>query len=182
MAALVTGATPTLAAQDSPSETVRVRLVELDVLATDRNRKPVTDLTPDDLTVEFGQVRQPVALLERLRHLERDPTVRIGISGMDARNAGATVMSGGASRRLMVVIDRTSIERDRAASLRDDIVTFLERVLGPSDQVALFSFDGPTVVEQPFTSDLRQIERGVTRLLGRPPELNSRFVAESKAC
>ncbi len=163
-----------LFAQEPPAtafeDRLDVHLVQLDLLATDRQGRPVTDLTVDDLIVrESGRPRE-IALFER-HHAPRAtrlevPDARIHFQAPDGRTPRVT---GGAQPRWLVLLfDRVHVDlasrRQAEAAARELIASGL----GPGDQVAIATFNGTIHLEQNFTARRETLERALDRAFARP--------------
>ena len=84
--------TPPQGEQPRPSgvtERVQVRLVQVPILARDRQGRPVVDLTAEELTVKSGGDRKRVAFLDSMRPAAVDamplPEVRLSIDAPGGR-------------------------------------------------------------------------------------------------
>ena len=174
LTALALAASPLRAQQEQPvsafEERLDVHLVQLEFLATDRQGRPVTDLTAGDLVVKELGRRQELALFERHRtpaprRLD-PPDARIHFDGPDGQRPRVT---GGANPRWLVFLfdlvhNDLATRRDAREAARELIASDL----APGDQVAIATFDGSVHLEQNFTADRRILERALERAAARP--------------
>lgn len=146
-----------------PREVFRtsVDLVEIDVVALDRHGRPVLDLSTDDL--EIFEDGQPVALASfvalRWSEVISGPVpheVPAVVSAPDIAVAGNAHADEG--RLVLIVIDQ--ITPARFTRVRRLVGALLDG-LGPRDQVAMISNNGPRAYQVEFTSDHARIARAL---------------------
>ncbi|MCP4661309.1 MAG: VWA domain-containing protein [bacterium] len=155
-------AAATAAAQEERYfETVDVRVVNVEVIVTDKDGKPVTGLQRDDFELyEDGQL---VELTNFFAAEGREPTAA---GGGDAEVQQAAMGTGPATRRLNLVIfvdNLNASPRNRNAIL-DNLGEHLGERLDPRDRVMLVTYDGDVDVVEPFTDDKSLVLAGLERL------------------
>ena len=162
-----------LQAQEQPASAFQdrldVHLVQLDLLATDRQGRPVTDLTPDDLVVKEAGRRQEVALFER--HQAPEPRVelpdaRIHFDGPDGRRPRTI----GVAEPRWIVLMFDLVHNDLATRRRAEEAAreLIASDLAAGDQVAIATFSGTVHLEQNFTSHRQTLKRALDRAFTRP--------------
>ncbi|MCE5246084.1 MAG: VWA domain-containing protein [Candidatus Polarisedimenticolia bacterium] len=168
-------------AQEDPlptdiTETVRVELVQFNVLATDKAGEPVTDLKPEDLRVFDDGEEQRVAFVEPYAApLPAQVTVRKG--GRAAQEAAAAPAAPAAAgeaalperergRYIVLFFDtyNTSL-RTRNLAIKAAL-EFVEQKLRPRDRVAVANFTGKLKMVQTFTSDHGQLTAAINAVAG----------------
>ena len=143
--ALVAVAVPLLYAQSKltpPDETTTfradTRLVVLHATVVDRSGRLVTNLTQKVFHVFENGVEQPIK-----KFLREDVPVSMGLI---VDNSGSM---------------RTKRLRVEAAALA------LVRASNPEDEVFIVNFNDDAFLDQPFTSDLKELERGLAKIDSR---------------
>ncbi len=165
-------ATASLQAQEPPSslpgvfsEVLDVRVVNLEVVVTDRDGVPIFGLGPDafDLKVDgervpieyFSEVRAGVAGTEK----GEEPVV----PGLPALTAGQPV----GTSYLIFIDDYFSIARDR-----DQVLEALKKdlpLLGPEDRMAVVAFNGSDLeMISTWSQSVPELERAIEAALERP--------------
>jgi VWFA-related protein len=142
------------------SESIEVRVVNVDVVVRDRAGKPVTGLTKNDFEIfENGQKREITNLYE----------VRAPAPATAAAPAPQTVATEAAPaatpveirpRNIVIFVDNYSLDPFR----RDKVLQSLDKFvgqLGSQDKVMLVLETQKTTVVTPFTSDRNAIRTGV---------------------
>ena len=125
------------AAQDQrPTFKTGVNLVRVDVYPT-AGGKPVTDLKPEDFEVQEDGVPQKVESFEYV--LVKAPTsLELAAAPEPNTVAQAREMAADSKSRLFVIfLDTYHISRGGSMNVRDALVRFLRRALGPDDMVAV---------------------------------------------
>lgn len=162
------------AAQDEPQprqdifgETIEVRVVNLEVVVTDRDGNRVTGLEPGDFelyvdgeetAIDFFSEIVGGAAVEPPESLDES-----GVQGIPLAVPGEPV----GTRYLVFVDDYFTIARDRNQILREmaDDLAFL----GPGDQMAIVAYDGKTVeMLTSWTDSERQLRRALSDAQARP--------------
>lgn len=166
-----------LAAQESQQppapqvfgETVEVRVVNLEVVVTDRDGLPVTGLTADDFRLTVDEAEQPIRYFTEVRGGAAVAAEASAAAGGAAVESVPSLQPGepvGASY-LVFVDDFFTLSHDRNSvlqALRDDV----ER-LGPEDRMALVAFDGDKLdMLTSWTNSPRELERALRDAQARP--------------
>ena len=168
-AAVVTGSpqsngVPTAGSSQSdaplPAFRAGIDVLTVDVVATDGDGRPVTDLTPSDFTVRIdGQERRVVSA-----DLIRQETDGSAAAPAPARTSPAVAAPRG--RRIVIAIDQLQIRPGSIAPLLAAASRFVDR-LTDRDQVSVITFPepGPRV---PFTNDKARVHQALQRPVGTP--------------
>jgi VWFA-related protein len=151
------------AGRQQPVFRAATHYVAVDVVVTDRDDKPVTDLTKDDFEIVENGRRQTIVdfafvhvpLGNRAIDLDAPPSppVDVASNGESAR----------ASRAIVILVDDSSLTGvlsclgcpDVIVSLKKALVRFLQS-LSPDDQVALV-WQGRSDLSQDFTNDIPRL-------------------------
>ena len=166
LAAVAVGASLgfTLAAQEKLTETVEVRVVNVDVVVTDRSGNPVHGLTKDDFEIFEDGKKQTVTNLYEispespLAQAQAQATTTAAIPAVE--NAPAESRR----RRVMVFIDNYSLDPARRADVLKSVARFIEQQKKPDDEVALVSWNRSANIVTPFTSDPARLTQGITTM------------------
>jgi len=140
------------------SESIEVRVVNVDVVVRDRAGKPVTGLTKADFEIfENGQKREITNLYE-----VRAPEAAISTAAKTtpAASAPSETPTEIRPRNIVMFVDNYSIEPFRRDKVLQSLDKFVEQ-LGPQDKVMLVLETQKTTVITPFTSDRKAIRAGV---------------------
>ena len=178
----------------STSETeqrIRVRLVQVPILARDRNGKAVTDLTAADMRVKVQGDRMDIAFLDPIVDEAKEvelPRTRLKLNAPGGAVGDPSPQSG-ASRYYVIFVDVENDYKLKRVEAMEDTFRFVEQHLSPTDRFAVISYDGEIRLEAPFTSDLGSIRAGVenayTRGTGKYMNVTRRIldlVDEMKLC
>jgi VWFA-related protein len=134
-----------LTAQRPLVESIEVRVVNVDVVVTDRSGKPVTGLTRADFQlVEEGKPQEITNFYE----------IRSGDDGQTRTQDGAEVRP----RRFFFFLDATSLH----PAIRDEVIGGMRRFVAeqmlPEDQAAVVAWNGQIQVLSPLTRSRSEID------------------------
>jgi VWFA-related protein len=148
------------AALAQESESIEVRVVNVDVVVRDRAGKPVTGLTKNDFEIyENGQKREITNLYE----VRAPVPATAAATATPAQPAPATPTETPVEirpRNIVIFVDNYSIEPFRRDKVLASVDKFVDQ-LGPQDKVMLVLETQKTTVVTPFTSDRKAIRAGV---------------------
>lgn len=155
---------------DQPSQeffgTVNVNVVNLEVFASDRSGKPVTDLTKDDFQVELDGRPVPITnFYAEVQGAERGKTTKTQAAPSSPTPSAATPpppLAGAEvppNQQLHIVLyvdnfNLRPVDRNRVLRALERFVYTYQR---PGTQMMLISYDHQLNIMQPFTSDARDI-------------------------
>lgn len=158
-------------------ETVEVGVLQVNVLVTDRDGKPVLDLKKDDLEVRIGRREAQIA------YVDRNATSGPPLSVIPDRNAGATPATAPegavasdqagespaeARRWIVLVLDRyTTSMRTRSAAAKA-VAQWIASEMREGDRVSLVAFDGKMRVVRAFTTDKNELTLGIGEIERSP--------------
>ena len=150
------------AQQEGPSFTAGVELARLDVEVTDGRGRPIRDLRAEEVEIEEGGVRRPVALLQHVR-------APLGTYAEAARRTvgGDVSTNRGAPRGRLYVFafDQSHISPRNELVARRAVERFLRTRVRPGDRVALYALPGPGA-RVGFTSDVSRVIAALPNLSG----------------
>jgi VWFA-related protein len=151
-------------AQQQPVFRSSVEVTSLDVGVVDRDGRPVSDLTPEDFTVQIDGVARRVVSAEWISLVtpaKPAPPPPPGYSSNENLTGG---------RLILLVIDQPNIRFGGAAGLRRAVEGFIDR-LQPSDRIAAVGL-GPGSTSTPFTADRARVKQAIARMPGSRQTMN----------
>lgn len=138
-------------AQPRSSTTIEVSIVDVDVVVTDAQGKPVRGLTAGDFEVLERGKPQPIT------HFAAYAT-----PSADEAQEGATLRP---PRSVVVFVEKSELAPEASEELYGAIRELLRATItGPDDRVAVIGWRGTAVVRQPFTRDLNAVDALLRRM------------------
>lgn len=150
-------------------DTVDVRVVNVDVIVTDKKGEPVTGLGRDDF--ELIENRRPVPITNFYAVERGRPAV--APAAADAAGGPAIPLPSPLAEssipeaqrlHLVVYVDNFNIRPLNRNRILGEVGYFLSSELDREDRVMLVSYDRSLKIRQPFTSDPRLIARSLEEL------------------
>lgn len=165
-AAFVTATTLILAAQQQVFRS-SVQFVNVDVVVTTRDDKPVTDLTRDDFEIIEGGKAQKISEFAFVSVPLGHRTIDVDATPAPPSDIASNVESARSSRALVILVDDGSLSvalqspdyPDVMTSLKRTLTTFLKS-LSSDDQVAII-WQSRSDLSQDFTNDIPRLIAGV---------------------
>lgn len=167
-------------------DSIDVQLVNIQVMAVDKDGNPVTDLTRDDFEVyEDGQ---PVTLTNFFAvedGVRREPGMGEAIEPVpeespDRAPAPASPFVIDDSRYVVLFVDNTNISPNHRKRVFTELRKDLAQLMEPADRVMVARLDREVHVEQPFTRDRSLIEQALESLEETAPAASMRRAEESR--
>lgn len=168
-AAALAGALPApLSAQPAPppqglfGESLDVELVNVEVLVTDRQGRPVLDLGADDFRVFEDE--QPVELTHFA--LVHDPAPAEGTdpgAGAAGEPAALPAASPPDAARIVIFIDNLHVGPASRFRVFQQLLDTLDRTLRPEDEVMVATYGGSIDVVLPFTRSRKRLREALER-------------------
>jgi VWFA-related protein len=160
-----------LAAQDAtPPPTFRsgVDVITMDIVAIDKQGKPVEDLRPADFAVKVDGRSRPVVSAQ----LVKADVARAAVPS--SNGSGPLVSSnvgGQAGRRVVIAVDQTLIAPGSITPVMRSASNFVD-ALAPADYAALLAFPepGPRV---DFTTDKARVRAAIQNVVGQAAKVHS---------
>jgi VWFA-related protein len=145
-----------------------IDLVEVNVSVTDRDGRPVRDLTRKDFEVRESGTPQTVAIFDRVEIPipppvppgPRTPAIAADVAANDFQNTG---------RAFAVVLDDLTQYPVYTQRTRNIARQFIERHVGPEDLVLVMATSGRAELTQEFTTDKGRALQAVERFIGLLP-------------
>jgi VWFA-related protein len=146
------------------SEVVEVRVVNIEVVVTDRQGNRVTGLGPDDFRLRVDGEVMPIDYFTEIRGRQAVDAA----AGSEVATVPSIVPGRAVGTNYLVFIDDFfSIARDRNQVL-DELLGDLS-FLGPDDRMAIVAFDGTSLTMlTSWTGSEQELRRTVAEARGRP--------------
>jgi VWFA-related protein len=162
-------------AVQSKDEVVRVttNLVQVDVVATDKDGKQVSDLRPEDFEVfEDGRKQR----ITNFSYISADAGPNAQSAGTPGRSVEkdsprvqpALLRPEDVRRTIALVIDDLGISFESVGFVRQAIRKFLDEQMQPNDLVAIILTSSGSGSQQQFTSDKRKLYAALDRIRWYP--------------
>lgn len=172
---------PSLAAQQAARfvEHIEVRVVNVDVVVTDRDGNPIRDLGQDDFTLfEDGE---PVEITNFARIVEG----RLELEPEDAPGEAAPSVPAPVAERSPVTwavyLDQTNLSPGRRNHAIRELRKFLEAAVAKGDRGIVGSYDGATFrIQQRLTQDAEALVEAVARLENLPARRGPEYLESTQ--
>ncbi|MCY4028396.1 MAG: VWA domain-containing protein [Acidobacteria bacterium] len=148
--------------EQGPAFTAGVELARLDIEVTDGQGRPIRDLRAEEVEIEEGGVRRPVALVQHVRAPlgSYAEAARRTIGGDVSTNRGAP-----RGRLYVFAFDQSHISPRNEQVARRAVERFLRSRVRAGDRVALYGLPGPGA-RVGFTSDVSRVVAALPSLSG----------------
>lgn len=163
---------------DAPrvSGSVETSVLELDVVVTDKDGKPVIGLGPSDFEVRIG--KKPVEITNFYERKPGPPLAAVPGGELTAGALPAPAEAVRPPRHVVLFVDRLQLlDKWKAEATFDALRLLLRRVVvAPGDDAMIVTWNRSVETVIPFTSDLAPIERALAReeaLCRRPSETDA---------
>ena len=160
--------TPPQQEQNDPQDVVRIstKLVQTDVVVTDKNDQIIQDLTLEDFKVFENGKRQDLKFIEFVG-VGSEPRVEgsLTIGGQVAESSVTRNLSARELRRVFAfVVDDLTIPFDDLTNVRKLLLNFVDNQMRDGDLVAIVRVIGGNGLLQQFTSDKRILRRAILQI------------------
>src|SRR5436190_4264533 len=158
-----------LASQEKLVETIEVRVVNIDVVVTDRAGNPVHGLTKSDFEVFENRKPQTITNLYEVRS---DPESLKVAGALEPANATTTSTPNAPpeemrQRRVALFVDNYSLQVFQRNQILKSLEKFVDKTMRPGDEAALISWDKSLRIVVPFTTDREELKRGIAAMSQR---------------
>ena len=161
-AAILAGLTALPAAQSQPAFKTKVTHVQVDVVVTDRDDKPVPDLTAADFEIWERGRRQTIADFELISVPLAGRTIDLDVAPAPASDITSNATPPRTARALVFVLDDATLSTATIVWIKKWMTEFLGH-LHPEDQVAI-TYVTRSDLGQDFTHDPGLLVRAVNNL------------------
>lgn len=164
-------------AQQNQDDVVRIttNLVQLDATVTDKDGKPVTNLTADDFEIFQDGKLQKITSVSFVS-LERQNTPQTANSGKNDKNAPLAppvrTNAASAGRLITFIVDDGTCNSSRIGMVaaREGLEKFIREQMQPDDLVAIFQTRAGSSMLQQFTSDKNKLLGIARKIRWLPPK------------
>ena len=146
------------------SETIEVRVTNIDVVVTDKAGHPVTGLTRDDFEIYENKKLQQLTNFYVVNQL---PVTGDRLPAVTGNRQPATEMQAPPEmrrRRIVFFIDNYSIHPFQRKKVFDSIEGSFDKLLRPGDEASLVVWYRGLRIAQPFTSDVAAMRAALRRV------------------
>jgi len=150
------------APQDTPTFRSGIQLIDVDVVVTDRDGKPVRDLTRDDFEIIEGRKPQTVRTFSLIDLPFEQPPA---LAARRAHTVEPDVVSNAAPdgrTYVLLLAAKTDLEAMRSRHVAE---RWLDEVVQPFDRVAVVHVEGTFTEGQAFTSSRRLILDSINHMI-----------------
>ncbi len=160
-----------LGAQKKPSEpemsplvmNVDVRVIDVDVVVTDKRGNPITGLKAEDFEIFENSVPKPISNFYEVEN---------GRPKLEASEVGATTPAPAVKqeipdtmkRRIIFYVDNLSLSPFNRNRVFEQTKGFVKQVMRPGDEAMVATYNRSMKVRVPFTRDIAQIESNLDSL------------------
>jgi VWFA-related protein len=150
------------------SESIEVRVVNVDVVVADRDGKPVTGLTKDDFEIFEDKKPQAITNFYEVR------------GGVPAENGSIAV----GPRSFILFIDNRAMHPVLRKHVTAAMATFVDTAVGPNDQVSVVIWDGTFRILTPLTEEKAAVRKAIDTVAktGTPMSPTSDFQRVRAEC
>jgi VWFA-related protein len=143
-----------------PALKVISQMVQVDVIAKDRNGQPVKDLTQKDFTIYDNGKKQDIAWFS----LETDKTKNMPAAAVSPDTYSNLVekQSGVPGNLTIILLDFLNTKQSDVNSARNQVIKLL-RTMKPEDRVAVYALARRLYVLHDFTNDSAALERSIQK-------------------
>lgn len=146
------------------SESIEVRIMNVDVIVTGRDGNRVQGLTAADFELLQDGVPQPITNFSEYRG--RAATLAAMAVESDPEKAARleSQLAPATPRRIILCIDRFALSRQHRDAWFESIKAFVRESMRPGDEVMVATYDHSMKVALHFTDDLKAVEREIDKV------------------
>lgn len=147
------------------TETIDVRLINIDVVVTDRKGNPITGLTKDDFTLYENGVPKTITNFFEVAPDQPLPTTTAATPGVTSA-ARKEEIPDNMRRRIIFYVDNLSLAPFSRNRVFKDMKKFAQEVMRPGDEAMIATFNRSMKVRTPFTRDPGLIQQTLDIIAG----------------
>lgn len=139
------------------------RLVQVSVIAQDKDGNPVSGLTKDDFKIYDRRKEQPIASFAKFS------STRLVNASTSAPARAPNIFSNDVSASLnsvapvtVILLDALNTDPDDMVPAREQVIRFISQVL-PGERVALYSLTSKLLILREFTTDRDSLQRAAEK-------------------
>ncbi len=149
------------------TETIDVRVINVDVVVTDRKGNPVTGLTKEVFEIYENGVLKPIS-----NFYEVQAAAPLAITAASAPDAPAAKpvervqIPESQKRRIILYIDNLSLAPFNRNRVFRDMKTFVKNAMRPGDEAMIATFNRSMKIRVPFTRDVVHVQQTLDAIAG----------------
>jgi VWFA-related protein len=138
-------------------ENIDVRVIDVDVIVTDRRGNFVPGLTKDDFTILENGVAKPITNFFEVEGSRAKNVVADEVGGRIQAPARADEVPEEMKRRIIFYVDNLSLAPFNRNRVFEQMKEFLQNVMRPGDEAMVATYNRSMKVRVPFTRDPAQV-------------------------
>jgi VWFA-related protein len=155
-----------LAAQKNPPEpaqpklveSIDVRVIDVDVVVTDRKGNPVTGLTKDDFDVYENGTKKVITNFYEVEGTKaKNVAVEAAPDQPAATEPSKDELNENLKRRIIFYVDNLSLAPFNRNRVFQQMKEFVQKVMRPGDEAMIATYNRSMKIRVPFTRDVNQI-------------------------
>lgn len=148
-------------------------LVQVDVVVTDKEGRPVTDLRPEEFEISEEGKRQTITNFSYVAANPSQPATTAASSAPPSKSNAAPVQPARLRREqvrrtIALVVDDLGLSFESVGFVRNGLKKFVDEQMQPSDLVAILRTSAGVTATQQFTSDKRLLHAAIGRVRWYP--------------
>ena len=148
--------------QEKLVESIEVRVVNVDVVVTDRAGKPVTGLTKDDFELFENGKPQKITNLYEVRPVKEGETLDVaGALETNGESTPALPPAELRARRLVLFVDNSSLPVFERNKVFKALEKFIDNDMRAGDETTLVTWNPGLKIVTPFTSDRNELHAAI---------------------
>jgi len=165
-----------LQAQMPVIESIEVRVVNVDVVVTDRDGKPVTGLTKEDFEILEDKRPQKITNIYEVRGGESVQAIE--------QTTQAKPAPAAKPRHFILFVDNRAMHPVLRKHVVAELKKFVDERLRPEDQATVISWSNKLNIEAPLTTDRGTLHAALNKIAntGTPASAKSEFQALQQQC
>jgi VWFA-related protein len=150
------------------TESIEVRVINLDVVVTDKKGNPVTGLTKDDFAVYENGIPKTITNFYEVEGSKALNVATIPAPGAQAQTAAARreEIPENMRRRIIFYVDNLSLAPFNRNRVFKEMKDFARNAMRPGDEAMIATFNRSMKIRVPFTRDATQIQQTLDTIAG----------------
>ncbi|HET7712934.1 MAG TPA: VWA domain-containing protein, partial [Thermoanaerobaculia bacterium] len=145
------------------TETIDVRVINIDVVVTDRKGNPITGLTRDDFEIYENGVLKPISNFYEVNAAA--PPLVATETPMPVAPPQEPIPET-QKRRIILYVDNLSLAPFNRNRVFRDMKEFIKKVMRPGDEAMIATFNRSLKIRVPFTRDVVHLQQTLDSLAG----------------
>lgn len=147
-------------------ETIDVRIINIDVVVTDRKGNPITGLGKDDFIIYENGRPQPISNFYEIVTTGSGGEAAAQVRTEPGETPKPPEQPEELRRKIIIFVDNLSLAPFNRNRVFDSMKSFVREVLRPGDQAMVATWNRSMKVRLPFTGDATQIEQMLDAIKG----------------